>query len=282
MMDFGVSTLIDFDVPFETRLDTFKAAGIKRIALSEERRLPLAQPDALGFVKKAINARGLTVEHVHGPISPRLDFTSADKDVADATLAVHRTVVRAAAELGTSLLVIHVSSYPDLDFGDLDEATKRGIGNIMDLIEYARPYGVDIVIENQPYRFKSQRVIDQVIEEFPESDLKICLDTCHIMMGNPDPLHFVKNWAEFIVTTHFSDSNGMADEHLIPGTGSFPWLEGLGILKKAGRLKFITFENSSWGTEPFQQYMERTVFAGKWLCQVWQRIDARVASPRAV
>ncbi len=281
-MDFGVSTLIDFDVPFEARLDTFKAAGITRIALSEERRLPLAQPDALSFVKKALDVRGLSLEHVHGPISPRLDFTSPDKDVVDATLAVHRNVVRATSELGSSILVIHVSSYPDLDFGDLAETTKRAIGNILDLVEYAKPYGVDIVIENQPYRFKSQRVIDQVIEEFPISELKICLDTCHITMGNPDPLHFVKKWAEFIVTTHFSDSSGLADEHLIPGTGSFPWLEGLGCLKKAGRLKFITFENSSWGREPFQQYMERTVFAGKWICQLWERVDATVVQPRAV
>lgn len=281
-MDFGVSTLIDFDVPFEARLDTFVAAGINRIALSEERRLPLAQPDALAFVKKAIESRGLTLEHVHGPISPRLDFTSQDKDVVDATLAVHRSVVRATSELGSSMLVIHVSSYPDLSFGDLYETTKRATGNILDLIEYAKPYGVDIVIENQPYRFKSQRVIDQIIEEFPVSELKICIDTCHITMGNPDPLQFIQKWAEFIVTTHFSDSNGLADEHLIPGTGKFPWLEGLQILKRAGRLKFITFENSSWGTEPFQQYMERTVFAGKWICQLWERIGAKVAPARAI
>ncbi|MCD6119991.1 sugar phosphate isomerase/epimerase [bacterium] len=282
-MDFGVSTLIDFNVPFEARLDLFKSAGMKRIAISEERSLPLSQPDSLRFVKDALRKRSLSVEHVHGPISTRLDFTSSDRDIVDGTLAIHRQVVRATAELGSSMLVVHVSSYPDLEYQDLYETTKRAIGHLLDLIEYARPFGVDIVIENQPYRYRSERVIDQIIEEFPKSELKVCIDTCHIVMGNPEPLLLLENWAEYIVTTHLSDSNGLADEHLIPGSGQFPWTEGIAILKNAGRIKFLTFENSSWGAESFEPYLERTLLAGEWLCQLWEKVDAHtadVASPR--
>jgi len=282
MMEFGVSTLIDFDVPFETRLDMFRTAGMTRIALSEERHLPISQPDIFKFVNRALIRRQMTVEHVHGPISPRLDFTSGDHDIVDATLAVHRQIVRATADLGCSMLVVHVSSYPDLEYDNLEEATKQAIGCLMDLIEYARPFGVDIVIENQPFRYKSQRVIDHIIEEFPKNELRVCLDTCHIMMGNPDPLAFVRTWADFIVTTHFSDSNGLSDDHLIPGAGNFPWIEGLSILRKANRLKFITFENSSWGEEPFEPYLERTVLAGKWLCQLWTRAGIEKTQPDMV
>lgn len=277
-MKFGLSTLIDFDVPFETRLDMFRNSDITRIAISEERRLPLSQPDALRFVKKAVVSRKISIEHVHGPISPRLDFTSSDRDIVDATLSVHRQAVRATAELGSNMLVVHVSSYPDLEYNNLIETTKRSIGNLMDLIEFARPFGVDIVIENQPYRYKSERVIDQIIEDFPDNERRLCLDTCHILMGNPDPLAFIRTWADYIVTTHFSDSSGLSDDHLIPGAGNFPWMEALEIMKKAGRLRFLTFENSSWGEQPFEQYLERTVLAGKWLCQIWDRIG--VETPR--
>ncbi len=281
-MKFGLSTLIDFDVPFETRLDMFRSVDVTRIAISEERRLPLSQPDALRFVKRAISSRRMTVEHVHGPISPRLDFTSDDRDIVDATLSVHRHSVRATAELGSSMLVVHVSSYPDLEYHSLVETTKRSIGYLMDLVEYAQPFGVDIVIENQPYRYKSQRVIDQIIEDFPDEERRICLDTCHILMGNPDPLAFIRTWADYIVTTHLSDSNGLSDDHLVPGTGCFPWVEAMDILNKSGRLRFLTFENSSWGDQPIEQYLERTVMAGKWLCQIWDKTGINTASRNRV
>ncbi|MEP0815055.1 MAG: sugar phosphate isomerase/epimerase [bacterium] len=275
-IQFGVSTLIDFDVPFERRLDLIRAAGIRRIAISDERKIPLAQPDILVQVKKAIGLRKLSVDHLHGPISPRLDFTLDDPDITDATLAVHRQAVRSCVELGTQYLVVHVSSYPDLAFADLGEATKRTTGRLLDLIDYARPYGVEIVIENQPYIYRSQRLIDNVIEEFPAEELKICLDTCHIQIGNPEPLDFVKRWADHIVTTHLSDSDGLGDDHLIPGTNGFAWHECMAILKRAGRLRCLMFENSSWGSEPFEPYLDRTVDAGRWLCEMWESIDQPV------
>ena len=89
---------------------------------------------------------------------------------------------------------------------------------------------------------------------------------------------FVRRWADYIVTTHLSDSDGLGDDHLIPGTNGFAWHECMAVLKRAGRLKHLMFENSSWGADKFESYLERTVEAGKWLCNMWDTIDQPVAA----
>ena len=122
-----------------------------------------------------------------------------------------------------------------------------GKESLLELIDYAGDKGVQINGENLPLNLDCGVVslaLLRAATDWPE--LGVCLDTCHAWIDGHEPLKLVRELAPRVRTTHFSDTLGAHDSHLIPGDGAVDFAAVAGELGQAGFDGVVDLECSLW------------------------------------
>jgi sugar phosphate isomerase/epimerase len=90
------------------------------------------------------------------------------------------------------------------------------MGEIGRLAEAA---GVYLCVENLPSTYGAQQVTMALLRQGGLEGVYVTIDPNHAWIDNPDPQGLVSELAPLVRATHFSDTLGHHDSHLIPGEG---------------------------------------------------------------
>jgi sugar phosphate isomerase/epimerase len=221
-------------------LDTVAAAGFTATEVSLPGLLTLREAPS---VREHAHALGIDIHAVHAPPMRR-----------DPALARQRQSARLAAELGASVLVVHVSSlrFASPDPGVRTAARDRDLRRLDLLAEFSRPLGITIGLENGKHPDHAaylRALLDTLISPEPRdqsephppgrddpppqhptprvqrlspSPLGLVFDSGHAALGG-DPVSVAQAMLPHLIHTHLHDNNGRRDEHLPPGDGCIDW-----------------------------------------------------------
>lgn len=126
-------------------------------------------------------------------------------------------------------LVQHLGvSYEKFDLAKFDAA----FASLEPLLVYAKPRGVQILLENIPNELSTPERLRYFIEYTRLADLRICFDSGHAHLGSGVVREF-EALRDLIVSTHLHDNRGDRDDHLFPGQGTIDWPAALQALAQA-------------------------------------------------
>ncbi|MGI5869377.1 MAG: sugar phosphate isomerase/epimerase family protein [Kiritimatiellia bacterium] len=126
---------------------------------------------------------------------------------------------------------------------------KRCARNLDAAGEEARGMGVCIALENADLFNSEPAWMADLFQHITSEGVGVCLDSGHAHLSSMDVVERILTYGKRIVTTHFHDNRGKADEHLSPGFGTIPWLDVIQALRAIGYDHDVNFETNGWPIE---------------------------------
>lgn len=123
--------------------------------------------------------------------------------------------VRFAHEYGIDLVVMHITG------GETPPPMcESGISNIGRVLDVCEKHNITLCLEN----LRRLDYLDYAFESLPSNKLMFCFDSGHAncMTRNLDSFPWGR-YAKKLRYFHLNDNNGMADQHLIPFSGTIDW-----------------------------------------------------------
>ncbi len=241
----GMSTLVDYSYPLEHLLERMKFAGFDAVAFGHKTtHFPFFDLRRVAEVGEICERLGLFVDYVHTPIDLSLDLSSENKYVRTSTVEICKAAVDAVWKLKGRAVVAHLTNKEEMNESEMEARIPLALEAIKVLGDYATERGVIFCLENLPYPFAYHRILERVLERYEGNSVYLCLDTCHISMGNTNPFEYIERNVGRIKTTHLSDNFGDRDLHLVPYTGTFDFDRLAKLLGENGYDGNVMLENS--------------------------------------
>lgn len=241
----GISTLVDYTYPLESLLPRIRQAGFDAVAFGHKAtHFTYFERKRVAEVSDLCERLGLYVDYIHTPIDIFLDLTSPNEHARQATIATYKFAIDATKELGGRAVTVHVCNKELMTEDEMDARVPFGLDSLKRLGEYSAEKGVLMCVENLPFTQSYHRMLVKLLEAYRGDNVFVCLDTCHISMGNPEPFSFIETYAQRIKTLHLSDNFGYRDLHLIPYSGSFDFDRLARLLGQTGYQGNVMLENS--------------------------------------
>lgn len=205
-----------------------------------------ANAEAIG---RDIRSAGLQPWSFHLPFSGRLEIAGSDAELHAVTLYTYRTLIRAAAQAGCQVIVLHPSSEPIAEEkrpGYLSRARET----IVSLQAECARNGLRLAVENLP-RTCLCRTSDEMIALLAGTGAGVVFDTNHALTeDNVDFLKALTAAGLQIHTLHlsdyFPDADGVLDErHVFPGDGINRWQALFAVLEQHGYSGPMLYETLS-------------------------------------
>jgi sugar phosphate isomerase/epimerase len=190
----------------------------------------------------------------HGPFLG-LDIASLDAHIAEYSGACLARGLEVTAGLGGSVMVVHTNYSPRFSRAGLREWLGNWSERMGPILEKARGLGVRIALEN--VWEERPETLSRLIEVLPGRDAMVCLDTGHINAFSRLP---VARWwellGEHVIALHLHDNDGLSDDHLSPGDGTFDFPSLACILRRRAALPLMTFETDLAGAIEGRAHLE--------------------------
>jgi sugar phosphate isomerase/epimerase len=247
-METGICTLVDLDVPLAELSRAIAGAGFTCISLSHDvLHGGYHQPGNLQPLRELWAELGLRLDYVHVPLAYYFDLTSLERQVRRASLEINKLAISAASKLGGRGAVVHAMN-GNLGPGETVAAhVAAGLDSLRELAQYAADHAVLLGLENLPLDLDCGLVSLELLRASAElSDVAVCLDSCHAWIKHPQAPELVSELAPRVRFTHFSDSQGGHDSHLIPGQGVADFSHVARELGRAGFSGVVDLECSLW------------------------------------
>ena len=227
-------------------LSAYRDAGIHYMEFSGSDPNPFRETD---YVKKAreifakAKSYDVTISSIHLPFAPFniLDPAIADPAVRDSIVAYQTELIRAAADSGVEIAVIHPSGEPYAE-EEREDRLQCAIDTIGRLNTIAKEAGITLALENLPRTClcRSSAEMLRFLHDIP--DLHVCFDTNH-NLAEPN-VDFIRAVGSHIVTLHVSDYDFVDEKHWFPMEGKNPWNDIFAALEEAGYNGRFTYEVS--------------------------------------
>ncbi len=199
------------------------------------------------YVKKAreiyqkAKSYDVCISSVHLPFSPfsLLDPAFADPVMRDKVVSIQSELLRAAADSGVEIAVIHPSGEPYTE-QEREDRLRCAIDTIGRLNAIAKEAGITLALENLPRTCLCRNSTDMLrfLHDIP--DLHVCFDTNHNLAElNVD---FIRAVGSRIVTLHVSDYDFVDEKHWFPMEGLNPWNDIFTALEEVGYNGRFTYE----------------------------------------
>ncbi len=210
-------------------------AGIGQIELSSGAIAPfydvLDYPHCAGEISRKARENGVEISSVHLPFGPfaQLDPASRDAEVRKLIVEKQTELMKAAADAGVGIAVIHPSGEPYKD-EERAELLEIACGTISMLTDAAVSAGITLALENLP-RTCLCRTRDEMLyflDRIP--NLRVCYDMNHCLLESN--IDYIKAVGRRIVTLHISDYDFIDERHLLPGRGLNNWEEIINTLEE--------------------------------------------------
>jgi sugar phosphate isomerase/epimerase len=189
------------------------------------------------------------------------DLGSTYEPVRLGWLEEGKKAVRLCSELDINLLNFHSHSN-GMFLKDKDgrkAVLDSFVKSLKQLVEYAKKYKVEIMLENMPDKGEITDLVDfkYIINRVP--GLKVHLDVGHAFIygGMKGVEAYIRTFKGRLAHIHLHDNHGEADEHLPLGAGRIDYKAVIVALKKAGYNGTITFEIFSKDMDLFENSMKK-------------------------
>lgn len=183
----------------------------------------------------------VTISSVHLPFSPfsLLDPAFADPAKRDKVVEIQSELLRAAADSGVEIAVIHPSGEP-YEESEREDRLQCAIDVIGRLNKIAKEAGITLALENLPRTCLCRNSADMLrfLHDIP--DLHVCFDTNH-NLAEPN-VDFIRAVGSRIVTLHVSDYDFVDEKHWFPMEGLNPWNDMFAVLEEVGYSGRFTYE----------------------------------------
>lgn len=168
------------------------------------------------------------------------------ESIRRASVSEMRNSIELAAELGAQKIVLHPSMVSGMGGFVMDTIKQYAFDFLAEMVDAAEHLNLTICLENmfprnllgvEPDQF------EEIFRLFPS--LKLTLDTGHANIydhGGRRLNGLVQRFGTRIGHLHFSDNNGMSDEHLPIGRGSINFPHLVGCLSALGYDDTLTLE----------------------------------------
>jgi L-ribulose-5-phosphate 3-epimerase len=240
-----MSTLVDYTYPLEHLLERMKFAGFDAVAFGHKTtHFPFFDQRRVAEVGEICGRLGLFVDYIHTPIDLSLDLSSENEHVRNSTIEICKAAVDAVKELQGRAITVHLTNKEEMSDDEIGARVPLAAEAIKVLGDYSAKRGVLLCLENLPFNFAYHRILERVLESYKGNSVYLCLDSCHISMGNPDPFEYIERNVHRIRTTHLSDNFGDRDLHLVPYTGTFDFDRLAKLLGENGYDGNVMLENS--------------------------------------
>lgn len=118
---------------------------------------------------------------------------------------------------------------------------EAALSSIEHLRAFARPLGVNLLVENIPNELSTPEKLMELIKALHYPDLGVCFDTghAHIMSTVHQAFAVLQ---DRIRSTHVHDNQGDRDAHLWPGKGGIDWNQTMQSLRSAPQAPALLLE----------------------------------------
>ena len=190
---------------------------------------------------------GVDITSIHLPFGPfeTMDPTDSDPEKREFVFKTLTDIMKAAADSGITLAVIHPSGEP-YEEAERSRRITAGIDMISRLNTVAKELGMTLALENLP-RLCLCRTHDEM-ESFLQAipDLRVCFDTNHNLVESN--AEYIRAVGDRIVTIHVSDYDFVDERHWLPMEGKNDWEEILSVLEEVGYAGRFVYELHSGPT----------------------------------
>jgi sugar phosphate isomerase/epimerase len=239
----AVSTAIARALSLEDALRVISAGGFTCIELGYQH---LAGSESVGKAARLATQAGLEITTLHLPFSG-FDISHPEESERRRILAAVITYIRACAEHGIDLIVVHPNSYPEAS--GLAEWRKRNdqtVKSLIELGELAVALDVRLAVENQPTRRlrAGANIIElrQLLEELNCSHLGLCIDTVHASYNGLVSGEQILQAGSRLWAVHLADNEQHKHLHAVPGEYSLNWEQIMEALDWVGYTGHYTME----------------------------------------
>jgi len=241
----GISTLVDYTYPLDMLLKRIRDAGFDAIAFGHKiTHFPYLEKKRVAEVMEQCAKLGLYVDYIHTPIDLHLDLSTDNEHARTATIETCKLAIDAVQEMNGRAVTVHMCNKEKMTESEMEWRVPIALDSLKILGDYAAERDVLFCLENLPFPLSYHRVLEMVLEAYEGNSVCLCLDSCHISMGNPDPFYFIERNVKLIKTLHLSDNLGSRDLHLIPYTGTFNFDRLARMLGTMGYDGNVMLENS--------------------------------------
>jgi sugar phosphate isomerase/epimerase len=153
--------------------------------------------------------------------------------------------LKRAAEFFAGLGVTWMNVHPDGHAPFVDEPTvlKRNIDSLRELIAFAAPLGVKVMLENVPGRFNSVVQLSPIFDALPEAGLHLDIGHSNLAVVHNTANELIAKFAPRLAHVHLHDNRGgHADLHLALGMGDVDVAAHVRQLRASGYDGTITLE----------------------------------------
>lgn len=153
--------------------------------------------------------------------------------------------MKRAAEFFAGLGARWMNVHPDGHAPFVDEPTvvRRNIASVQELVDFARPMKLGVMLENVPGRFNSVAQLAPIFDAVPEAALHLDIGHSNLAVAHNTAPELIRHFASRLAHVHLHDNRGgHADLHLALGMGDVDVAGSVRVLRESGYDRTITLE----------------------------------------
>lgn len=189
-------------------------------------------------VKKLLGDHGLGVI---GHTAYYLPIASSFESLRRAAVEELRRAAEAFAAIGAKWMNVHPDGHAP--FADERTIVQRNVESLQELIAFALPLGVGVMLENVPGRFNSVAQLAPIFDTVNAAGLHLDIGHCNLGVPSSTAGELISRFSRRLAHVHLHDNRGgHADLHLALGMGDIDVPKHVRELKAVGYDGTITLE----------------------------------------
>lgn len=206
--------------------------------------LTLEPPQAATWQLRPAEVSAMLRDHglgVVGHTAYYLPIASSFESLRRAAIDELKRAIEFFAKIGAKWMNVH----PDGHAPFIDEANVvlRNITSLRELVEFAHPLGVGVMLENVPGRFNTALQLAPIFEAVPQLGLHLDIGHCALGVERNTATELIAQFGRRLEHVHVHDNRGgIADLHLAIGMGNIALGKHIRELRTSGYDGTITLE----------------------------------------
>src|SRR5688572_20795874 len=171
--------------------------------------LTLEPPQVATWQVKPAEVRKLLSDHglgVVGHTAYYLPIASSFESLRQAAIDELKRAAEVFGAIGAKWMNVHPDGHAP--FTDEHTVVQRNIESLQDLVSFAEPLGVRIMLENVPGRFNSVAQLGPIFEAVEDAALHLDIGHCNLSVVRSTAGELITRYARRLAHVHLHDNRG--------------------------------------------------------------------------
>ncbi len=210
----GTFAWFGYELTLAKRLGLIRQSGFSHTFLWMGSQEPMVESGRAHEMPGMAADAGLKVDHAHAPYENANAFWSEKPSERDVSVNENLQLIEYCSRHSISCIVLHVTKGPTPP-----PPHAEGLAIFQRLGEEAANAGIKLALENT----RVNNRLDFILNKLPLERLGLCYDSSHDYLHSGTPTAVLGKWANRLIPTHFSDTDGQGDVHWLPMRGIVNW-----------------------------------------------------------